>query len=110
MLAIMFFLIWFKVFKYLQVFQPLRYLIKMIFECIKVLKTFMLILLTAMISYAQIFESIKHSNEKHSSDTVTDSETPAVTDTATEEENTFITLLRGSYVLALGDLGEFSSY
>ena len=51
-LAIMFLFVWFKVFKYLQVFEPLRYLIKMIFECVKCLRTFMMILLTALFAYA----------------------------------------------------------
>jgi len=51
-LAIMFSFVWIKVIKYLQVFKPLRYLIKMIFECIWNLRTFMTILILAMVAYA----------------------------------------------------------
>ena len=83
-LAIMFSFVWIKVIKYLQVFKPLRYLIKMIFECIWNLRTFMTILLLAMVAYAQINQSI-----------------------STADNSNFIHLLRSSYVLSFGELGSF---
>ncbi len=40
LLAIMFCLCWIKLIKYLQAFEPLRYLIKMIFDCFWEIRTF----------------------------------------------------------------------
>ena len=43
---------WFKILAYLTVFKPTRYLIKMIFEIINDITTFLIILFTALIAYA----------------------------------------------------------
>jgi len=50
----MFFLLWLKIFKYLQVFSAFRYLIMMIQEIVKDISTFLAILFLAMFAYGQI--------------------------------------------------------
>jgi hypothetical protein len=50
----MFFLLWIKIFKYLQVFTAFRYLIMMIQEIVKDISTFLVILFLSMFAYGQI--------------------------------------------------------
>lgn len=45
-------LLWYKIFNYLTVFKPTRYLIKMIFEIIQDIRAFLIILFVAILSYA----------------------------------------------------------
>lgn len=45
-------LLWYKIFNFLTVFKPTRYLIKMIFEIINDIKAFLIILFVAILSYA----------------------------------------------------------
>jgi hypothetical protein len=59
-LPITFMLMWVKILSYFSVFKPTRYLIKMIFEIIADILTFLIILFTAIFAYAQINYSIKH--------------------------------------------------
>lgn len=82
-----FLLMWFKILSYLQVFKPTRYLIKMIFEIIGDITTFLVILFTALFAYAQI--------------------TYIMTDNTDKE---LTTDLKNSYVLGLGELGEFGDF
>lgn len=51
-LPLTFFLMWAKILNYFSVFKPTRYLIKMIFEIINDIMTFLIILFTAMFAYA----------------------------------------------------------
>lgn len=51
-LPTIFLLMWFKVLAYLSVFKPTRYLIKMIHEILRDVKTFMIVLFTVMFAYA----------------------------------------------------------
>ena len=53
-----FLLMWFKILSYLSVFKPTRYLIKMIFEIIADILTFLIILFITIFAYAQINYSI----------------------------------------------------
>lgn len=75
---------------YLLVFKPTRYLIKMIFEIIYDIKTFLIILFSSLLAYAQI-------------SFVLDANTDAVDDG-------FVTQLKNSYVLSLGELGDFGEF
>lgn len=51
-LPIIFLFMWYKVITYLSVFKPTRYLIKMIHEILRDVKTFMIVLFTVMFAYA----------------------------------------------------------
>lgn len=82
-----FFLLWIKIFKFLQAFSAFRYIIMMIQEIIKSIGTFLALLFIAMLAYGQIMLTMK-----------------PVEDGATWAE------LRGGYVLALGELGSFDEY
>ncbi len=79
----MFMLMWVKILTYLAVFKKTRYLIKMIIEIIAEITTFLFILIISIVAYTQILY------------TTTDS----------EETST----VRGSFVLAFGELGDFES-
>jgi hypothetical protein len=82
----MFLLMWVKILTYLAVFKDTRYLIKMIIEIIVEIKTFIFILFLAIIAYAQImFVAMSMDTNEVSSS------------------------LRGSYVLAFGELGSFDT-
>lgn len=48
----MFILIWLKTLTYLAVYEPTRYFIKMIMEIVSNIKTFMIILILAMVAYS----------------------------------------------------------
>lgn len=77
-------LMWYKMFNYLTVFKPTRYLIKMIFEIINDIKAFLIILFVAILAYAQINYFI-------------------------DDDSTFGDELRSSYVLAFGELGDWDT-
>lgn len=81
---VMLLLMWIKIFNYLAVFESTRYLIKMIFEIIEDVSAFLIILVTAILAYTQIIMSI-------------------------EETEGLDQTMRNSYVLALGELGEFGA-
>lgn len=83
-----FLLMWFKILAYLSVFKPTRYLIKMIFEIINDISTFLVILFTALFAYAQITYVL----------------------TTDPESKSLETDLTNSYVLSLGELGGFDSF
>jgi hypothetical protein len=86
--AIMFVLVWFKLIKYLQVFDATRYLTRMMFDVVADLGTFILILLLVILAYAQITISIEDSGDA----------------------KTFDELSRQAYVLAFGDFGGFDTF
>lgn len=73
---------WYKILSYLTVFKPTRYLIKMTFEIINDITTFLIILFTALIAYAQICYVIDNDGEVDAK-------------------------IRMSYGLSLGELDEF---
>jgi len=50
--AVMFFLMWLKLLYYMQVFDSVRYFIKMIIEIIREIQVFIMILFIGMIAYA----------------------------------------------------------
>ena len=75
---------------YLLVFKPTRYLIKMIFEIIKDIKTFLIILFSSLFAYAQI-------------SFVLDAGSPDV-------EHDFVLQLKNAYVLSFGELGAFDEF
>jgi len=79
-----FFLLWIKIFKYLQVFTAFRYLIMMIQAIVKDISTFLVILFLSMFAYGQIM--------------------------LTMNEDRSWKDFRQGYVLAFGDLGEFANY
>jgi ABC-type multidrug transport system fused ATPase/permease subunit len=81
----MFLLMWVKIITYLSVFKSTRYLIKMIMEIIADISTFLIILGIAMMAYAQIMWSL---DQLDVSDEV----------------------VRNSYVLAFGELGDFQDF
>lgn len=83
-LPIVFLLMWFKIISFLSVFKPTRYLIKMIYEIIRDIQTFLIILFSALFAYAQINYSL-----------------------VPIEERDIDQDLRSSYVLSLGELGDF---
>lgn len=85
LVPVMFMFMWFKILAYLTVFKPTRYLIKMIFEIIGDITTFLIILFTALIAYAQICYVIDNDGEVDMQ-------------------------VRNSYVLALGELGEYEEF
>jgi len=97
---ILFLLMWFKILSYLTVFKPTRYLIKMIFEIINDIRTFLIILFTALFAYAQICYVIDKSNYEIA---VAGGDEEA-TATSIESE------IRSSYTLSLGELGEFGDF
>jgi ABC-type multidrug transport system fused ATPase/permease subunit len=76
---------WVKIITYLSVFKSTRYLIKMIMEIIADISTFLIILGIAMMAYAQIMWSL---DQLDVSDEV----------------------VRNSYVLAFGELGDFQDF
>ena len=76
---------WFKILSYLSVFKPTRYLIKMTFEIINDITTFLIILFTALFAYAQICYVI-------------------------DGDKDVDTELRLSYGLALGELGDIEEF
>ena len=49
-----FLLVWFKLFTCLSVFKPIRYFIQMIFEIVRDISTFLIILLFAIVCHTQI--------------------------------------------------------
>ena len=77
---------WIKIFSYLAVFKPTRYMIQMISEIINDSKSFMIILFTAMTAYAQVVYTLTPSDQRDIDQAI-----------------------RQSYVLSLGDLGSFST-
>ena len=90
-LPILFLLMWYKIINYLSVFKPTRYLIKMIFEIISDISTFMIIMFTALFAYAQIYYVIDNT-------------------TTSEGASDFIGYISDSYVLSLGELGDYDTY
>ena len=84
---ITFFLMWVKILSYFSVFKPTRYLIKMIFEIISDILTFLIILFTAIFAYAQINYSFQEAGD------------PAAV--------SFYDEMRIGYVMAYGELGDF---
>jgi len=51
-MPVTFFLMWARILQFFIVFKPTRYLIKMIFEILQDMMTFLIILLAAMFAYA----------------------------------------------------------
>jgi hypothetical protein len=51
LISLIFLMMWIKILNYLAVFKPTRYLIKMIFEIIADIKTFLIILFTTLFAY-----------------------------------------------------------
>ncbi len=71
---------------YLMVFENIRYLIKMIFEIITGITAFLIILGLTFLAFTQIMFSF------------------------TFGEAGWLAMFRGSYVLSLGELGDFGEY
>jgi len=84
-LPVMFLVVWLRIFNQLQVFDPVRYLIKMIMEIIIDIQSFMLILILAMVAYAHISYLTKEAGNVN-------------------EE------IKESYVLAFGELGNYPDF
>jgi hypothetical protein len=80
-IALTFLLMWIKIFNYLAVFKATRYLIKMIFEIVADIKTFLIILFITLFAYGQIIFALTGGD--------------------------FGSELRMSYGLAYGDLGDY---